>query len=389
MKHRILIDDVALQLGSTGIARYWYSLFENIDQRNLADKYNLEILLLNRSKKLQFKSLKVIDFPDFDFRFAAADRLLISEIARYHDIDVFSSSYYTSCCSKKNLLFVYDFIPEVFLFSNMNRGWLERQVSIINASSYIAISSNTEKDLHKYFPESIKRKSGIAYPGIDRKLFSKPSEVERLEFRERYDLTNYYVTLGSRFGQNGYKNGALLQGALGSLEEFPFDLVYIGGEEIDERDRRIASKLNCKLIRLNLSDKEMVVALGGAEALIYPSLYEGFGMPPLESLAMGIPVICTTKSSIPEATGHFSESIDGTDQDQLASILKRGISSERKEAISKAGPVWAANFQWDKAADVFCRAAKQEAERKVSTREYRGMEMFYEYTEAATFIQTR
>jgi glycosyltransferase involved in cell wall biosynthesis len=389
MKHRILLDNVALQLGSTGIARYWELLLRNVDSRGLADVYELEFLYLNRSEILPFNSFKGIDFPEFDFRFPAADRLLISETAKNKKIDVFCSSYYTSSCMVKNLLFVYDFIPEVFGFSELNRGWIERKIALLNASSYITISKNTNRDLHKFYPESTKKNSVMIYPGLEQELFSKPTLSKITKFKEMNGLRDYYVTLGSRYGQNGYKNGEFLQSALESLLTFDFDILFIGGEEINQRDRKIASQLNCKIMRLDLNDAEMVIALGGAEALIYPSLYEGFGLPPLESLAVGVPVICTNRASVSESTGGLNVSIEGLDHHEFAQVLAKGISFEIREEAAERGPVWAAGFSWDKSADAFCQAIKREAEREISQSETKKMKLFSEYTEAAVFVQTR
>jgi glycosyltransferase involved in cell wall biosynthesis len=389
MKHKVLLDDVAFQLNGAGIARYWDSLLQNIDRRNLATDYDLEFILLNRTDKFSGLSFELIDFQDYDFRFPAADRLLISEVVKNRNVDVFCSTYYTSSCTSKNLVFVYDLIPETFGFSEMNRGWLERKLAIFNASAYICISKHTESDLFRFYQRSTKKKSTIIYPGLNKEIFLRPSELAISRFKDAYSLRRYYITVGSRFGEYSYKNGKLIQLALESLRESEFDIVYIGGEAIDQRDHRIASKLNCKILQLSLDDEDMVSAMGGAEALIYPSLCEGFGMPPLESLALGVPVICTNNASLSESTGKLNEVIDGSDHHQLAEILKRGVPNDRKSYISKVGPIWAANFSWDEAADSFCKSIKYEAEREASNGEKEKLRLFNEYTEGAVLIQTR
>jgi glycosyltransferase involved in cell wall biosynthesis len=387
--HRILVDDVALQLGSTGISRLWTQLLENIDNRNLAKKYNLDFIVLNRSSRLNLRTMHKIDFPQYDFRFPAADRLLISEGAKTLDIDVFLSTYFTMSTFSKNALMIYDLIPEVYGFDQMNRGWLERKIAILNASSYLPISNSTLNDLAKYYPNSMDKAHPVIYPGVDKLKFHR-STVESIEnFRKSNQLKNYYVTIGWRYGEKGYKNGGLIYEALETITEGSFDLVFIGGEEISVRDHVLASKLNRKIVRLDLSDSEMVVALSGAEALLYPSLYEGFGMPPLEALALGVPVIVTNSSSIPEATGNLGEIISGTNKHELAKLLQTGIPNSRKLEIEISGPKWASNFSWETAADKLCQALVDESSRNISTREHSKMNRFHEYTLAASLVQSR
>ena len=91
--------------------------------------------------------------------------------------------------------------------------------------------------------------------------------------------------------------------------------------------------------------------VGGAEAMIYPSVYEGFGLPLVEAMASGVPVICSNVSSLPEVAAHAALLFDPNDIEQLAHQMKR-ISSEdtlRRELI-KSGDVRTRDFSWDKAA---------------------------------------
>jgi glycosyltransferase involved in cell wall biosynthesis len=88
-----------------------------------------------------------------------------------------------------------------------------------------------------------------------------------------------------------------------------------------------------------------------ADLFVYPSLYEGFGLPPLEAMACGTPVVSSTVSSLPEVVGSGGLLVDPTDTEALASAMKRLVTDkDTQDSIRAAGLAQAQTFSWDEAA---------------------------------------
>ncbi len=121
------------------------------------------------------------------------------------------------------------------------------------------------------------------------------------------------MIVGERAGFGGYKNGQLAVRALAGLpDDKPMTLVCVGGQQdIEPRLRELGPGVDIR--RLALDDAELRAAYGGAHALLYPSKYEGFGMPPIESMACGTPAVICRNSSLPEVAGDAALYVDEND----------------------------------------------------------------------------
>jgi glycosyltransferase involved in cell wall biosynthesis len=348
----VAFDDVSLQLGDTGIARYWRELMSNLVDSRILKECNIKPIFLSRSSFRTGLSENHLEFPKYNFRFPAADRQLISAFCKFEKVDLFVSSYYTFSTESANLILVYDLIPEVFKFGRMNRGWMERELSFYAASSYFVISQNTKKDLIKFYPHSGDLHIGVGYPGIDSKLFTPRNTLPDLNSSSG---TRYFACVGSRYGEGGYKNGKLLVEAINLIpkDEIDFNLYFIGGEPLTQEEVNMQLNKGLEIHTGRLSDPELVSILENAEALVYPSMYEGFGMPPLEALALGTPVITTRSSSIPEAVGDLSLYVDGKDPRQLADLMVRKDFRKIRSSLAISGPQRAKEFTWEKTAREF------------------------------------
>ena len=228
----VAFDDVSLQLGDTGIARYWRELATNLVDRGILEEHNIKPIFLSRSA---FRTSNIgdhVEFPQFDFRFPAADRQVISAFCESESVDLFVSSYYTFSTVSRNLMLIYDLIPEVVGFKRMNRGWMERELAIYAASSYFTISQNSKRDLNKFYPHTSDLDIGVGYPGIDSRLFNS---FDLATIKKRNKGKRYFVCIGSRYGEGGYKNGKLLVDAIQSIDisKIDFELYFIGGEPLN------------------------------------------------------------------------------------------------------------------------------------------------------------
>ncbi len=125
-----------------------------------------------------------------------------------------------------------------------------------------------------------------------------------------------------------------------------------------------------------LSDEEIVQVYRGASVMVYPSLYEGFGFPPLEAMACGCPVVCSTAASLPEVCGDVAVMVNPESVDSIAEGIFRVLSDEALRGnLSARGPAQAAKFTWKQCAEetlnAYGKAVGERGEWRVESGEWR------------------
>jgi glycosyltransferase involved in cell wall biosynthesis len=385
----VLIDDLALQFNTGGISRLWRNMFQVLDDLDIAKEYGINLIVLNRSGSLTFKNITSFPFQSYNPMFPAADRRVLSAVAEDLHAKYFVSTHFTFSESTPNLSFLYDFIPEKFNFTNLNRGWLERMLSIASASAFLSISKSTMKDLAAFYPETESKPSSLAYPGIDTELFTRSDDNDILSFRKQMNLEKYFVFVGTKYGQGNYKNFSLVCDSLKNVKDKSLGFVIVGGEKINAKDQKILRKAGVQTRELQLSDSELVKCLSAAEGLIYPSLYEGFGLPVLEALAVGCPVITTKSSSLVEVVGNFGNFISGVDAGELAKLLDSGIHQKMRDRTRQHGPAYAKTFSIKNMAMTFCKVLRESIDTTDLKVFEKDIKDFKSYTDSVIFLQGR
>jgi alpha-1,3-rhamnosyl/mannosyltransferase len=101
----------------------------------------------------------------------------------------------------------------------------------------------------------------------------------------------------------------------------------------------------------HVSDEELVLLYSGASLMVYPSLYEGFGLPILEAMACGCPVICSNTSSMPEVAGDAAILVSPEDEIALAEAIDKAMEdSQLRQKLIESGYSRTSEFSWNKAA---------------------------------------
>lgn len=189
--------------------------------------------------------------------------------------------------------------------------------------------------------------------GVDARF--RPASREAIEIvRSTYQLERPYIlTVGTLEPR---KNLPMLLRAFAALhEEIPHDLVLAGpdGWLMDEIEQTIATTgIASRVRRIGFTDDQSLVALySGADLMAIPSLYEGFGLPVIEAMAAGAPVLTSNVSSLPEVAGDAAVLIDPTDLESVVEGIRRVLGSDDVRAQLRArGPLRAAQFTWERTA---------------------------------------
>ncbi len=341
----IAVDAVFFQKYKTGIGRVWTCLLEEW----VANGFAQHIVVLDRAgtaPKIDGIWHRTVD--RYDYAATDADRQMLQQVCDEEGVELFISTYYTTPISTPSVFMAYDMIPEVFGVNFDKPEWREKHIGIHHASSYITISNNTAKDLVKYFPAISPDSVKVAHCGI--KNTFAPASLEQISsFKTKYGITkSYFILVGF---VTGYKNLDLFLQAFALLPtKQSFEIVITGeGTSLKSEWRSYTSGSVVHL--LQLSDEDLITAYTGAIALVYPSKYEGFGLPVLEALACGCPVITCPNSSIPEVAGEAAIYVQDNDINGLANALCEIQKPEVRQALIKAGIEQAKKFSWSKMAE--------------------------------------
>ena len=312
---KIAIDGVFFQLYRTGIARVWKSLLEEWANTEFGN----HLVVLDRvGSAPKVEGISYYQIPAYDYNNTDADRQMLQQVCDELGAELFISTYYTTPLETPSVFMGYDMIPEV-VGADLNQPmWQEKQRGIAHASAFLTISEHTAKDLLEYYPEIDLATVTPALCGVQ-PVFkpAQPSDIEK--WSTEHGITKHYFLLVGAGG--GYKNTILFwQGFAQLTNNGDFDIVCTGAAGIDAEEYSTyapGSQVHC----LQLEDRSLNLAYAGAIALIYPSKYEGFGLPIVEALASGCPVITCHNASIPEVAGTCAIYIDDTSIEEMTQAL--------------------------------------------------------------------
>lgn len=340
----ILIDGVFFQLYQTGIARVWKTLLEEWSDSDFAK----HIIVLNRAGSApKVPGIRYRQIPEYNYNDTDTDREMLQQVCDEEDADLFISSYYTTPLTTPSVFIAHDMIPEVMGWDLNHPMWREKHYGIQHASSYITISENTAADLVKYFPEINPDNITVALLAASNNFQrAQPEQVNT--FKAKYGISKpYFLLVGP---STGYKNSTLFFKAFVQLaSRNGFDIVCTGSGGVlapEWRNYTFGSTVHM----LQLSDEELAIAYSGAIVLVYPSKYEGFGLPILEAMACGCPVITCENASIPEVAGEAAIYINDNDPEALANALCDVQKPAIRQLLIDRGLLQAKKFNWSSTA---------------------------------------
>jgi glycosyltransferase involved in cell wall biosynthesis len=268
--------------------------------------------------------------------------------------DILHETYYTKnrivSAGSPTVVTVYDMIHEIFPgnFSACDRTSSKKRSAIDRADHLVCISENTRRDLVHLFkvPEC---KTSVVHLGFDH--FQKRAH---LALTSNYSLKRPYILyVGSRWG---YKNFSVFLKAYAQSNNIKKDfyIVAFGGGSFSAKENSLFQELALdpkRIHQISGDDSELGEIYSNAHAFIYPSLYEGFGLPPLEAMAHKCPVASSSTSSMPEVIGEAAEFFDPHSTEEMMVALDSVVyDEERRKDLIRKGELRIEHFSWKRCA---------------------------------------
>jgi len=218
------------------------------------------------------------------------------------------------------------------------RLWLNYH-SIKNSDHIVCISKNTKKDLLNYIPDVDESKISVIYNGVSK------------EYRPLHSIEqqygDYILFVG---GRQNYKN---FEFTVNAVRDTKYKLL-ICGNELSNLEKKMLDELlglHRYKFKLRPSNIELNNIYNQVHSLIYPSSYEGFGIPVLEAQRAGCPVVALNTSSIPEIIGDGGLLLNSLDKEEFKSLIFEIDSFRNRERLIEAGLYNSSKYSWTKMAN--------------------------------------
>lgn len=259
-----------------------------------------------------------------------------------------------------------EYLPKMHQFKQRLYLGFITKLQLKGASRLVAVSKATKEDLVKKIgidpthPSDGCKKVEVVYEAVNREIFKPANGVLLRNILNRFDLEkeNYFIFVGTIQPR---KNLSRLIEAFARFRDKNQEsrikgikLVLAGGrgwlsDEIYQLPEKLGISEQVKLLG-RVSDQELSALLTGATALVFPSLFEGFGLPILEAFACSCPVLTSEVSSMPEVAGEAAVLVDPYNIESIEEGMERVRSSEFRAQMVKKGREQLEKFSWEKAA---------------------------------------
>jgi glycosyltransferase involved in cell wall biosynthesis len=236
--------------------------------------------------------------------------------------------------------------------------------SIAKADKVITISESSRREILKNYPEA-KGKTEVILPAVDTKYFYRRGTYEIKKIKNKYNLPKNYIlftsTLEPRKNVHGLVEAYCL---LPESIRKKFALVLVGGrgwqDEIIRKTIDKALSNGANIIQPGyVVDEDLPTVYSGADLFVFPSFYEGFGIPPLEAMACGVPVIASDNSSLPEVVGEAAIKIKAEDTAGITKAMIKVLSDPHlASSLRQRGLIQARKFTWEESADKLYKVFK-------------------------------
>lgn len=368
---RIAIDGRYIRDDFPGIGRYVYNLARALP----AIAPDVEFLLLHDPESpntrhhveaLQRPNLTLVP-TDIPIR-SAAEQFRLPRLARRLSLDVFHAPYYITAYRMpcRQVVTIYDVIsaryPE-YLPSRVMRLIFEAttRLALRTADHILTLSEASRQDLVEMYHVDANR---ISVTPLAAGPQFQPSEGDAIDdIRRRLGLADHYVLY---VGINKpHKNLSRLVEAWARVTQYGVRnaLVLAGHEDPrypQARERAAALGLDSVMFLGAVAEEDLPALYSGAELFVFPSLYEGFGLPVIEAMACGTAVACSNISSLPEVAGDAALLFDPHTPETIATAIRQALQdTDLRERVRRRGLKQAGHFSWERTARLTLDAYRQ------------------------------
>lgn len=369
---RIIIDgEVLTAKHSSGIGHYTLELLKKID--DIADsnsnlKFFITVYFRNIKiiKSYGFNNIKILPMP---FPVRLVNKLkrhnLLPPIDIIYGKAVYIFPNFTSWPlirkSSKAITFVYDISFERFpqFADPRNQKFLSVEVnkSVKRSDTIATISKFCKKEISDFY-NIRNNKIKIYYPSVNQNSFYRRSDSEIESIKRKYDIKGDYILfVGNLEPRKNLKNLLLAYEKTSIDIKKKYSLLLVGARgwqdsEIFETISRLKGE-SYKIIFPSkyVVDDDLPAIYSGASVFVYPSVYEGFGIPPIEAMACGVPVICANNSSLPEAVDDAAILVNSISIDEISNAITNTLQGGRpNKSLIEYGYKQVDKFSWRESA---------------------------------------
>lgn len=377
-----------------GVGHYVYQLVRHllkIDHQNNYILFFDHRIKKKKIKKFSQKNVKIVFYPFFLYSKFIPTKIshhLFDALIEKEPLDVFHFPYIPSPPKKlkvKLVATIHDLsllkIPQYFSKKEIEIEKEELSFILPYIDKIIAVSNSTKKDLIEIFnlpPEKIR----VVYHGLDKRFFDRFSSEEEIKaVKKKYNIKNNYILFLSplEIRKNICRIIKSFQNVKEEIRKNPqkfskvlkgkdLQLVLAGKpgsafKKIKKELKKVPYKKDIILTGY-IPPEDLNPLFDGAKVFVFPSLYEGFGLPVIEAMARGVPVITSNVSSLPEIAGEGNALfVDPTDTKEITKALIELLTNEElRVKITEKAFKKAKEYQWEKTAsetlDVYKELAK-------------------------------
>lgn len=338
-----------------GISNYFFNLGKELLRYNHDIKFICPIHKNNYLNNIQSKNKTGLFFKYLPSQanklYENINHYYSNKLIKKFAPDIVHESYY----SKKNyntktkiVCTVYDMINEIYpKYSKSSKEITRTKINTLNrADKIFCISHQTKRDLIRFF--NIKEnKIKVSY-------LSSGFENFKFNQQNKKEFSDCLLFIGSRYGYKNFEN-FIKAYAISNFLRNNFRIIFFGGEVPGKYESDIIKKYNLNYDRIlfcNDRNYDLFYIYTNVFALIYPSLYEGFGIPLLEAMSLGCPVISSNGGALPEIGGKGIPYFDPLSVEDLSSKIENTLNSTNSlKEIIEYGLRRSKEFSWKNCAD--------------------------------------